>query len=131
MEEREESWLDKVLLWLDERTGIYGHTLRPAPRYAYRLDFWLGSFVLAAFAFEVLPACCSIVLYTGRSLRLNNVPHIPGSLRGPTVQPAQLGCLCHDFSPLDSYDEELRGWGLQKTQGSNVDGGNSTGCPHA
>jgi Cytochrome b subunit of the bc complex len=94
MEEREESWLDKVLLWLDERTGIYGHTLRPAPRYAYRLDFWLGSFVLAAFAFEVV---------TGMLVALYYIPADPYASTTFLISQVPLGALLFSLHSWGAY----------------------------
>jgi len=63
VEEQSKTTLDKILDWLDERMGIYGHTLRPSPRYGFRLDYWLGSFVLGSFLFEVISGMLVAVYY--------------------------------------------------------------------
>ncbi|WP_390529015.1 cytochrome bc complex cytochrome b subunit [Sulfurisphaera ohwakuensis] len=63
VEEERQSWLDKVFQWLDERVGIYGHTIAKAPRYAYRLDYWLGSMVLAAFTLAVITGALVALYY--------------------------------------------------------------------
>ncbi|WP_338598778.1 cytochrome bc complex cytochrome b subunit [Sulfolobus tengchongensis] len=55
---------DRFMRWLDERLGIYGHTLRPAPRYAYSIDYWLGGLVLSAFIFEVITGALIALYYT-------------------------------------------------------------------
>lgn len=64
METEQQGLLDRFLRWLDDRMGIYGHTLRPAPRYAYRIDYWLGGFVLSAFLFELLTGPIVALYYT-------------------------------------------------------------------
>ncbi|AAY81546.1 cytochrome b [Sulfolobus acidocaldarius] len=58
------STLDRILYWLDERLGIYGHTLRQAPRYAYSIDYWLGGFVLASLIFEIITGALTALYYT-------------------------------------------------------------------
>ncbi len=50
--------------WLDERLGIYGHVVRPAPKYAYRFDYWLGGLVLSSFIFEVITGALIALYYT-------------------------------------------------------------------
>jgi quinol-cytochrome oxidoreductase complex cytochrome b subunit len=64
VKEERRSLFDRFLTWLDERAGIYGHTIRPSPRYAFRLDYWLGSFVLAAFLLEVVTGPLIAIYYT-------------------------------------------------------------------
>ncbi|BBD73007.1 cytochrome b6 [Sulfodiicoccus acidiphilus] len=63
VEEQSKTTLDRILDWLDERLGIYGHTLRQSPRYGFRLDYWLGSFVLGAFVFEVITGMLVAIYY--------------------------------------------------------------------
>ncbi|MEM4096435.1 MAG: cytochrome bc complex cytochrome b subunit [Metallosphaera sp.] len=94
MEEEERTWLDRVLEWLDERTGIYGHTIRQAPRYAYRLDFWLGSFVLGAFLFEVL---------TGMLIALYYVPADPYASTVYLISNVPLGALLFSLHSWGAY----------------------------
>jgi quinol-cytochrome oxidoreductase complex cytochrome b subunit len=55
---------DRFLKWLDERLGIYGHVARPAPKYAYRLDYWLGGFVLASLIFEIITGAIIALYYS-------------------------------------------------------------------
>ncbi|MEM4086784.1 MAG: cytochrome bc complex cytochrome b subunit [Saccharolobus sp.] len=59
-----EGLFDRFMKWLDERLGIYGHTLRPAPRYAYSIDYWLGGLVLSAFIFEIVTGALIALYYT-------------------------------------------------------------------
>ncbi len=94
MQEEQESWLDRALEWLDERTGIYGHTLRQAPRYAYRLDFWLGSFVLASFLFEVV---------TGMLVALYYVPADPYASTSYLISSVPLGALLFSLHSWGAY----------------------------
>jgi len=77
-------WLDRILKWLDDRIGIYGHTIRPAPKYAYRLDYWLGSFVLASFILEVV---------TGALVALYYVPADPYKSTVYLIQQVPFGAL--------------------------------------
>jgi quinol-cytochrome oxidoreductase complex cytochrome b subunit len=62
--EKQQGLFDRFMRWLDERLGIYGHTLRPAPRYAYSIDYWLGGLVLSAFIFEVITGALIALYYT-------------------------------------------------------------------
>ncbi|MEM2661641.1 MAG: cytochrome bc complex cytochrome b subunit [Metallosphaera sp.] len=94
MEEQEGTWLDRVLEWLDERTGLYGHTIRQAPRYAYRLDFWLGSFVLASFLFEVI---------TGMLVALYYVPADPYVSTSYLISSVPLGALLFSLHSWGAY----------------------------
>ncbi|NON63632.1 cytochrome bc complex cytochrome b subunit [Acidianus sp. RZ1] len=58
------NYFDRFMEWMDERLGIYGHTLRPAPKYAYRFDYWLGGLVLSSFIFEVITGALIAIYYS-------------------------------------------------------------------
>lgn len=64
VDEQKAGLFDRFMKWLDDRLGIYGHTLRPAPRYAYSIDYWLGGLVLSAFILEVITGALVALYYT-------------------------------------------------------------------
>jgi len=93
-DDRGKGVLDRILKWLDDRIGIYGHTIRPAPKYAYRLDYWLGSFVLASFILEVV---------TGALLALYYVPADPYKSTVYLIQQVPFGALLFSVHSWGAY----------------------------
>ena len=90
----EKTVIDKVLEWLDERIGIYGHTISRTPRYAFRLDYWLGSFVLASFTLAVI---------TGALVALYYVPTDPYASTVYLISKVPFGALLFSIHTWAAY----------------------------
>ena len=94
MEEERKSVVDRIFEWLDERVGIYGHTISRAPKFAFRLDYWLGSFVLASFVLAVV---------TGALLALYYVPTDPYASTTYLISKVPLGALLFSIHTWAAY----------------------------
>ena len=94
MEQENKSVLDKVFEWLDERVGIYGHTIARAPKFAFRLDYWLGSFVLASFVLAVI---------TGALVALYYIPTDPYASTTYLISNVPLGALLFSIHTWSAY----------------------------